>query len=143
MKCADLSLGLNGQAWAVAQLLAARDIDFAWDEELKRPLVTIKTFPWYNGRERGFCFVLWKGLATVGPCSLYTVAECRNSTRIFVEFWEQQEAPFNCPTIEERERAIGEDVDDWVYRNRQTFEDGEVGKAANYIMQRMKEWMRS
>jgi len=138
--CADMSFGLNAQALAVATLLAQREPDFA-DYEQHAYQVRIRTYPWYNGRERGVAFVVQKDW---GPESvILAVAECRSSDGIFVEEWEQDLAPYNGPSLVERGEALGEAADTEVYKNRKTFNYGQIGKVADYVYGRMDRWYQA
>lgn len=138
-KLADLSFGLSPQALAVATLLATRQPDFAeYDERLQTWLGHVATYPWYNGRERGVAFALRKNWACCKVLIL-VLAECRNSDAIFVEEWEQATLS-NAPSIENRLRLLGEEGDRKVYKARWICGEGQIGKAADYIYERMARW---
>ncbi len=92
--CADPSFGLSAQALAILQLLAGEDPTFA-DYEDGRYLVTIETFPWYNGKEKGVALTVQ---AYSQSCLIIAFGEHRASDQIFVEHWVDAEPPFNCPT---------------------------------------------
>lgn len=77
----DLTLGLNPQAWAVLHLLAGYEIEnFAPDAELY-------TWPWYNGRERGFVLALTPMAGGRALCVAF--AEVRGGDTLFVAVWER------------------------------------------------------
>jgi len=81
----------------------------------------IQTFPWYNGRERGICFVV----GNRGPKSRFIVfGECRNSDSIFVDTWEGV-SPFNQPSVE--------DFSDEAYQGRVCFSPTKTCDAASYV----------
>lgn len=129
MKCADLTFGINPQAWAVLQLLSAVELN-------KHPqgLRRISTFPWFNGRERGICLVASRHPNQ--PCLLLAFGEDRKSDRIFVEFWEQEE-PFSAPSVEGRPVDVG----DAAYKARVFFPHGEVGKVTSHIAEVLSTWL--
>lgn len=135
--CANLTFGLEPQAMAILHMLAGREPSFArWDPEFKHYDVRIETFPWYNGRERGIALVVHRNYGCSGPCLILTFGECRNSDDIFVEQWEQDCAPFNCPTIENRSDKNAARA----YYNRWVCDFGNIGKAAEHIIEAMAEW---
>jgi len=136
-RCADPTFGIKAQALAILQLLAGTDPTFAdWDDRLRRYLITITTFPWYNGRERGACLVMSPGpYREDNPVLHIAFGEDRGSTDIFVEQWEAPE-PFNCPTLEDR----GDEASEAAYEERTCFHNGEIGKAADYIIDCMIEF---
>lgn len=139
-RCADLSFGLNSQALAVLQLLAFKEPAFArFDEKLRHYLVEIKTFPWYNGRERGICLIMWPGYEQTGPCLFFAVAECRASDDLIVEMWAQPHFRDNCPTIDTRDEVLGDRADE-PFNNRKEFPRGEIGKAADFIYGQMAKY---
>ncbi len=127
----DPGLGLNPRAWAVLHLLAVHSL---CDREPKPGLdPSLKTYPWYNGRERGFllflrrCVVDQKGL-------FVAFAEERSGDRIFVECWEG-ELQTNPPVVFElRDPAVGTAI----YYDRPTFNT--VDKAADYIRGKLEEF---
>jgi hypothetical protein len=129
MATIDFGLRLNPRAWSVLHLLAVTSLcdgepGPGFDPDLR-------TYPWYNGRERGFLLFLRR--TPVEMKGLYVAfAEERCSDRIFVECWEG-ELGTNPPTVFElRDPAIGEAV----YRNRKAF--ALVDEAADYIRQRLE-----
>lgn len=95
MKMADLTFGVNSQAWAVAVLLAQEEVEFENDEVKLR--YSIATSPWYNGRERGFCFQFGNWL---GPILNIAVFEHRNSDALCALRWETKSLDMNPPTID-------------------------------------------
>jgi hypothetical protein len=142
--CADLSFGLNPQALAVATLLAHRQPDFAdYSTELQTWEVSIKTFPWYEGREQGVAFVITQtGLKTA---LVLVVAECASSDGIFVEEWEQDMVWVydNGPTPKGRRKALGKIGEKDAYDARWTCGEGQIGKAADRIYKRMARWYQA
>jgi hypothetical protein len=87
--------------------------------------VGLRTFPWYNGYEKGASIVL-RPCGSMKPCLVISFGEARNSNGIFVETWEQALEPFNIPTIEERENKA-------LSFARVSFDCGDIGEAASYI----------
>jgi hypothetical protein len=90
----------------------------------------LKTYPWYNGRERGFMLFLRR--TPVDLKGLYIVfAEARNSDQIFVEDWEG-EVDINPPVVFElRDPRVG-------YANRKSFDT--VDQTSDYILQKLEEF---
>ena len=129
LKCASPSLELSHKAWAVLHLLAETSPDFsAWDDRLGEYQVTLKSYAWYNGRERGFVLAMRRSL--VAQATLYVAfAECRNSDQLIVEVWEGT-LETNPPTVESRGK-VGEDA----YDNRKTFNT--VDATRDYIMDQL------
>lgn len=121
--CADPSFGLKAPALAVLQLLAAEEPTFAtWNDEHEHYEVNIKTFPWYNGRERGICLVVFRGYGSEsGGCLCVVVTECRNSDDIVIQTWQQRHL-FNQPTVLTQDQATEEDnteVSIWAFSPQQ------------------------
>ena len=134
-RCCDLSFGLSAQALAVGQLLAVREPSFADYGHRYRVLLT--TRPWYNGRERGLCFIMKPDFK--GARVLYlAVFESRGSDEIAVEQWTEDMEPWNEGSLSTREKALGSEADEAVYRNRRQFGYGQVGKVADYVFDRMR-----
>ena len=131
--CADTTLRLNAKAWAVLHLLAEMPPEFAaWDEKLREYRVELKTFPWFNGRERGMVLTLQHNV--IPEKALHVAfAECRGGEEIFVEVWEDK-APFNAPTV----GTCDPDTRDEAYRNRELFQHAE--EAARYAYDAMAEY---
>jgi hypothetical protein len=134
--CADLSFRLNAQALAVGQMLAIRPPDFAeWhDHEYE---VEIQTWPWFNGRERGIAIVLSRTQHDE-EAAVFVVVENRTSDNIAVEEWWQSRVTLqNGPSLQSRDEALGGDEANRVYYDRIYFNYGEIGKAAEYVYERM------
>lgn len=131
--CADLKLDLNAKALAVGQLLAARPPDFAAYDG-GRYDVRIWTRPWYNGRERGLCFVMQPCL--IGAKAVFlAVFEDRLTDDIVVEEWPSHYVPFQHVTAESR--------DDTTDRprppvSRKPFPASAVGRVADHVYRRME-----
>jgi len=137
-RCADPTFGIKSQALAILQLLAGQDPVFAdWNTKTGRYEVTIKTFPWYAGREKGICLVM-KPDGHPDPTEGHlhiAFGEDRGTDGIFVETWEAGE-PFNSPTLENRDAAVG----DRAYENRASFPCGQIGQAADFIVETMSDF---
>lgn len=136
-RCADPTFGIKSQALAILQLLAGQDPTFAdWDPKTGRYDISIQTFPWYNGSEKGVCLVVRAGRTRLGEPHLHIAfGECRSTDGIFVEQWEARE-PFNCPTLENRDEKVG----DAAYKDRASFPCGQIGQAADFIVDCMTEF---
>jgi hypothetical protein len=140
--CADPSFGVKAPALAIMALLSQTAPDFAeWDAKYQKYLVKIQTFPWYNGREKGVCLMVQRHTGgTEAFC--VTFGECRGSDRIFVEGWEQPE-PFNQPTVEERERVLGEQGTEDLYQNRKTFSRKQLVEVSDHVYSLMAAWYKA
>ncbi len=134
-RCADPTFGIKSQALAILQLLAGQDPIFAnWNTKTGRYEVSIKTFPWYAGREKGVCLVMGPKEHSSDRKYLHIAfGEDRGTDGIFVEKWEAGE-PFNCPTLESRDDKVGDEA----YQNRASFPCGQIGQAADYIVETMR-----
>ncbi len=135
-RCADPTFGIKSQALAILQLLAGQDPTFAnWNTKTGRYKVSIQTYPWYAGREKGVCLVMkpdGRPNPTKGHLHI-AFGEDRGTDGIFVEKWEAGE-PFNCPTLENRDPKVGDEA----YQNRASFPGGQIGQAAEYIVEIMR-----
>lgn len=136
-RCADPTFGINSQALAILQLLAGQDPIFAdWNPKTGRYEVTIKTYPWYAGREKGVCLVVKPKEHNSDRKHLHIVfGEDRGTDGIFVEKWEASE-PFNCPTPENRDEKVGDEA----YQNRASFPYGQIGHAVECIIKTMRDF---
>lgn len=135
MSCADLSLGIHPKAWAILHLLNGMPPDFArWDHKAKKYDLELKTYPWYNGRERGFVLVLQR---TVGDKTALHVAfsECRTSDKVFVEVWVDK-TPWNITTYESCDKEVHGEA----YDTRRTFIS--VQEATDYIVKKLGEYYK-
>lgn len=127
--CADPSFGINAQALAILQLLAGEDPTFA-DYEENRYLVTIKTFPWYNGRENGVALTVQ---AYSPSCLVITFGENRASDQVFVEYWVEPCEPFNQPTPTNRHTR---------HTERITFPAKNYGEVVSFITDVMSRYYK-
>ena len=132
--CADLTFGLSPQSLAILHLLAQRETEFA-EVEGGHYKVHIETTPWYNGLERGVALQIFRGWNSFGPCRVIVFGERREDDKIFVEYWDPTEAPFNAPTIEQREQTT-EDLE----VPRDTFSRRETYRAADRVYELMAEF---
>lgn len=145
MSCADPTFGLNHQALAILQFLAARPPSFApYDSELGRYKVHIRTYPWFNGREKGVALVIHRDSGPVGPCRVVVFGESRGTDMIFVEHWEEPFEPLNGPSLIERERLVEakEKAGAKTVTRLDGFEEGEVGAAADVVYGLMEEFYK-
>jgi hypothetical protein len=133
--CADLTFGLQPQALAIAYLLSGKIPDFAdWDAEAKRFDIEIETYPWYNGREKAVCLLVY--LRSSPDTCLYLVfGEDRRTDNLFVERWEGGK-PEQQPSM----ATIDEDAHEEASRDRRTFEASKVSGVANYVFELMAEF---
>lgn len=129
--CANVTLGIRAQSWSVLHLLAEYDPDFAPYED-SRYQCSIDTYPWYNGREKGFVLVLSKPVPKPDEPSLcLAFAECRGSDSIFVDLWGIDD-------------YMGDPVDwhhsgyDAAYNHRAEFLNSQ--DAAHFIYKEMERW---
>ena len=146
--CGSTDFGLNPQALAVLTLLSHRAPDFAdYNDQLGNWDVTIKTFPWYQGRERGVAFVVTHRFSSSpGQIALcITVGECASSDAIFVDEWEQDMVWVydNGPTPERRREQLGEVGEQDINDGRWSCGEGQIGKAADRIYSRMARWYKA
>lgn len=103
-RCADPSFGISPQALAILQLMAGTEPHFADFHDTgiggSRDFdVVIRTYPWYNGLERGAALVVQRNL--LGPCLVVTFGEHSSSDHIFVDHWMLDRAPENGPRVED------------------------------------------
>lgn len=95
-------MGISSQARAILQILADSEPVFAeFDERSRSYKITIKTFAWYNGNERGVALTVQRD--PNGRCLVITFGETSNSDRVFVEHWLMEDAPINGPRVEDLE----------------------------------------
>ena len=129
---ADLTFGLNPQALAILHMLAGRDPEFA-DYENGHYDFHMKTFPWYNGRERGICLVVSPSYVGAPRALHIAFGEDRRSDAIFVDVWEDVTAD-NGPTLRDASPEAFEEA----YQNRKHFNYGQIGQAVEAIFKAME-----
>lgn len=130
----DLHLGVPAKAWALLHLLSGACPDF-FDKTKGEENFFTDTFAWYNGRHRGFAVVL-TGKEPHGPCLIVAFGEHPQSDMIMVDVWEQRRIPYHAPTIEQREREVGDIQEGHIERTiLESLEE-----ASSFIVQRMTEW---
>ncbi len=133
----DVTLGLKSQAWAILAMLSASDCDGLggdWDTKFRDYKIEIKTYAWYNGRERGFCLEVRPSMAS-RKALLVTFGEHRNTDGIFVDAWEVDKYFLNEPTVE--------DFTDEAYERRMSVPYGNVGQAVEVIRDKIEAFMAS
>lgn len=130
----DLHLGVPAKAWALLHLLSAACPDF-FDKAEDEECFFTDTFAWYNGRHRGFSIVL-TGKEPSGPCLIVAFGEHPQSDMIMIDVWEQRQIPYHTPTIEQREREVGDFQGGGIERTLLDTLEG----ACTFIVQRMTEW---
>jgi hypothetical protein len=132
--CADLSLRLNHRAWAVLHLLANMSPEFAkWNDDNHEFELYLRTYAWYNGRERGIALVLQRHVTEVDALQV-VFAECRSSDEVIVEYWVSLN-PFNGPTPEPLDEAT-RDARDAAHAVRQEFKS--TDEAARHVYSKLK-----
>lgn len=87
----DKYLGIDDSAVDVLKILSKEVIDKPED-------VDIKTFAWYNGRERGVCLTVHRLGFNKKPVKVITFGEDRHNGEIFVDNWIMKSPPINAPT---------------------------------------------
>lgn len=98
-----------------------------WDRDAPEP----RTYPWYNGGEKGFAIVARDG----DRCRVVVIGESARSEHNFIESWDPKDLPFNAPTIEQREEAAVE-----VHRDQYSPRDlRKVASDAFLLIQRFME----
>jgi hypothetical protein len=132
---ADATLGLSAQALALLAILARRECSniSAWDKTAQEYEADIKTYPWYDGRERGVVLVIRFDFVSKKALCI-TFGECRSSDDIFVDHWVMEERSFlNPPTIQDQPEET--------FERRKTFPYLALEPALKYIEMRAKEFL--
>jgi hypothetical protein len=138
--CADLTFGLSPQSLAILHLLAQRETEFATLEKGRYKLC-IRTTPWYNGIERGVALQVFRDWNPSGPCRVIVFGERREDDQIFIEHWDQQEPPFNAPTISQRDVEMwSESEKEYAEVPREIFSREETYQAADRVYELMREF---
>jgi len=133
--CTDLTFGLQPQALAIAHLLSGRIPDFAdWDAEAKRFDIEIETYPWYNGREKAVCLLVYHK-ASPDRCLYLVFGEDRRTDNLFVERWEG-DRPEQQPSM----TTIDQDVHEEAARDRYTSEASKIGEVADHVFELIAEF---
>lgn len=131
---ADFTFGVNNQAIAVLHMLD-REPDFA-DYNDGFYQVTIRTRPWYNGRESGFVLSMHKDYKTTLHIAVF---EHRNSDNICALEWTTEHPYCNHPLEDAN-------IFDKAYGGRDKYgvdhsvSYGEAGKMANWVYGRMAQF---
>lgn len=134
----DIGLNINSQAYAVLHMLKS------WGETLanEKGVDDIKTFAWYNGRERGVSVVVsyyYPGgnIRDRHPNLVFAFSEHRCSDQIFVDQYEKMHAGvMSVPSHTDDEYELA-------YQNRTTFDEGQAGAAAQHIVKATQKWLRA
>lgn len=119
----DPTFRLNTQALAILPLLQRRLEEFP-----RCPDAELRTFPWYDGRERGICLCFQPILNQ--PCLLLFFAEARSSDQIFVASWQTERLAFNPPTPESLPTEV--------YDTRVYFSYGQFVDVVEYLVSRLQ-----
>lgn len=122
----DFKFNIHDSAFALAHLVdnMLSNIDFP-------ELWELKTYPWYNGRERGF--LLCYGRIVRDSILCITFGENRNSDNIFVDMWIQNGLGNNPPTVK--------DFSEEAWKRRKYFGYNQHYSAATYIVNLIKDFV--
>lgn len=118
----DTTFGLNNQALALLHFMAACEPDFT-PYEGGRYQMYARTFPFYNGRERGFAVVLRRHISAP-EALVITAFECRNSDALLIRSWRTSEWYMNGPTVADVPFKSAEE---------KSFGYADIGHAAEHI----------
>jgi hypothetical protein len=119
----DVTFGLSSQALAIGHYLAGYDLDI--DDG-----IMIKTFPFYNGREKCVGISLWR--IRGGEVLVVVFGENRNSDNIVVYSWVENKPMMNPPTID--------NMPDQAWEDKAMFDCGDISGASDHIIQVIKMW---
>ena len=113
---------IHRTALAIFALLTSFEVsDLTEDErDYVDYLIDIRSYPWYNGRERGICIII----SNNGEQLNIAFGEIRNSDGIFVDVWETK-STFNPPTVA--------DFSDEAYEQRNYFKYDEHYKVSQFV----------
>jgi hypothetical protein len=126
MRLVDITFGLKPQALALLHYLADNDIEFYLKDEEDAAGYKTRTFPSYNGRERGVCLEVSNFRSPSCNNTLYIVwGDVRTSDEIFVQHWVQAGSVYNYPASESYPESS--------YELRKTFPCGDFGAAGAWI----------
>ena len=116
-------------------MLSGKVPDFAdWDAEATRFDIEIETYPWYNGKERAVCLLVYHR-DSPDRCLHLVFGEDRRTDNLFVERWEGDRSSQQ-PSME----TIDQDVYEEAARDRRTFEASKVSGVADYVFEMMVEF---
>ncbi len=126
----DPLLNMNSQSWALLHYLAGfQGEDFGLRSEKDQALPPwISTFPWYNGRERGFRIEFARGYS--GSVLHVCFAENRGSDSVVV-YHVQGDRTYNPQDFK---------VPDEFWGSARHFGLGKVGEAAEWILTQAQEF---
>lgn len=96
MKIGDTTFGLNEQALEVLKLLSAIDIEEVGNCS---NTISIHTYPWYNGREKGFCISIFERIEEIMHIAVF---EHRNTDEIHCLLWITDNVYWNGPVADEK-----------------------------------------
>lgn len=126
MEKIDLELGINPLAWAILALLEGRKLTFLPKDDTFR----VYTRAWYNGREKGVSITMHTENTM---CLAITFGE--NLNGIFVDAWELSGYPYAEP-------LTLNNYTDEAYAARQYFDCGDIGRAADYIYDKLERFYK-
>lgn len=118
----DLTFGIKEQALEIAKRLK---------KKLKLDNAIVMTFPFYNGRERGIGFSIYR----YGQKNslIVTFGECRNSDSIYIDAWEIEKILMNPPTVA--------DFTEEAYTNRRYVVPEKYDEAVKIILEIVEKFM--
>ena len=128
----DLTFGIKPVAWSIYGLLDnfyMQDLP-AEEAEILEDMLQIKTAPFYNGREASLCITFGSWLGDTQR--IFVFGENRNSDNIFIDCWDAKTFG-NIPTVK--------DFTEEAYQNRKYLSYNEIYEAAEYIKQKMAEFI--
>jgi len=128
----DFTFGVQKRAMKIAWHLQETTMFQLKDDDFYKKLdYEVKTYPFYNGREKGICLII-SPVTTSLECLFVVFGEGRNHDGTFVDIWEG-DVPFNNPTID--------DFSEEDYQKRQVFKYNDVEGVENYIHTKIKEYL--
>lgn len=125
MNFADPTFGIQAPATVILLILAGEPAVFPLPKTKKTPGMRLRTYPWFNGREKGACVVATRD----GVHGLVLAfGEERSSEAIFVDVWRQVLPASDQPTIESSGQAYA-----MAYANRTRFDHHDYAGAVSMI----------
>jgi hypothetical protein len=131
---ADNDLGISSQALAILAMLSRTDCDGLAKYGDGQYQIAIRTWAWYNGRERGVCLEVRPSLGSKRAL-LVTFGEHRNTDGIFIDAWEVEEYFLSPPTVA--------DYTEEAYEQRVFAPYGNVARAIEIIRGKITAFMES
>jgi hypothetical protein len=117
----DFKFNVHPIAYAVANV-----VNIHLSEDCVRYPYELKTYPFYNGREKGILLTFGKLIDRQMLCIVF--GEHRNSDNIFVDSWIMNRS-INPPTVN--------DFSEEAYKERKFFKYDQIYDAAIYILKKL------